>query len=126
MSTQYDSKNSEQVQQFINIFQQKQTSDVVKVQFEKYERYTSTSIRNRQYKGTASAILNKLHDNHGYGEYVDDFDDEPTEEPTFLKSFQALINSNGDGCDFIFTISINDHILCLGENINTEIEDCDE
>lgn len=52
----------------------------------------------RTYKGESLAVLRKIADEHSYG-----FDEEGSEDEVLV----AIKNQNGDGCDFIETMTIN-------------------
>jgi len=72
----------------------------VKVQAESYHRGGITA---KTYNGSWEKVLNKISDNHSYGWVVGDNDGDVLSCENVLDS---IIESNADGCDFIFKMIV--------------------
>jgi len=101
-------------------------TDKVKVKVQA-ETYQEGGVSTKVYSGSWEKVLNKVSSVHSYGWKVGvDEDGEVLSCEDVLKS---IYESNGDGCDEIFNMSVKkgnkEHILIESDTFDEEDVDCD-
>jgi len=96
---------------------------VVKVQA---ESYTEGGVSTKNYKGSWEKVLNTISDNHSYFWQVGE--DEDGEVLSCEDVLNSIIESNGDGCDFIIKMVVEKDKkkwTVIDEDFEEEDIDCD-
>lgn len=100
-------------------------TDKVKVQV-RAESYQMGGISNKRYCGSWENVLNLISENHSYSWKVGV--DEEGDVLSCKDVLDSIIESNGDGCDFIFKMVVEKDKkkwTAIEEDIDEEDIDCD-
>lgn len=100
-------------------------TDKVKVQIQADE-YDGCGVANKRYCGNWENVLNTISDNHSYFWRVGV--DEDGEVLTCEDVLNSIIESNGDGCDFIIKMVVEKDKkkwTVINEDFDEEDIDCD-